>query len=116
MTRLLFDQSPQPHVLVQELLGIQVRWLAEAIHDVAGIVAFPIGYVVFRRISPLPWLINGAVYGIALWFMALGVFATIAGFGFILGWGSVTWASGLGHDVLALAIGWSWERAVEPTK
>ena len=116
VTRLLFAQSPQPHGLVQGLLGLQIRWLAEAIHYVAGIVAFPLGYVVFRRISPLPWLINGAIYGVALWFLALGVFATIAGFGFMLGWGNVTWASGVGHVVLALAIAWSWEKGVEPTK
>ena len=116
VTRLLFAQSPQPHGLVQGLLGLQVRWLAEAIHYVAGIVAFPLGYVVFRRISPLPWVINGAIYGVALWFLALGVFATIAGFGFMLGWGNVTWASGVGHVVLALAIAWSWEKGVAPTK
>ena len=116
LTRLLFGQSPQPHGLVQGLLGIQVRWLVEAIHYVAGIVAFPIGYVVFRRISPLPWLINAAIYGLALWVLALGVFATIAGFGFMLGWGNLTWASGVGHVVLAIAIAWSWERAVQPAK
>ena len=116
VTRLLFAQSPQPHGLVQGLLGIQARWLAEAIHYVAGIVAFPLGYVVFRRLSPLPWLVNGAIYGVALWFLALGVFATIAGFGFMLGWGNVTWASGVGHVVLAIAIAWSWECGVEPTQ
>lgn len=116
VTRLLFAQSPQPHGLVQGLLGIQARWLAEAIHYVAGIVAFPLGYVVLRRISPLPWLLNGAIYGVALWFMALGIFATIAGFGFMLGWGNLTWASGVGHVVLAIAIAWSWERGVEPTR
>lgn len=117
LTRLVLAQSPQPFGLVQALLGIEQRWLAEAIHYAVGMIAFPLGYVVaVRRLSPLPWVLNGALWGIALWIAALGVMAPLAGFGFMLGFGDITWASGIGHVVVGLVIAWSWERGVQPTR
>ncbi len=117
VTRVLLAQSPQPFGLLQALLGIEDRWLAEALHYLIGVVAFPLGYVVaVRPWLPLPALAQGAIWGIVLWFVALGVMAPLAGFGFMLGWGDITWASGLGHIVVGVVIAWSWERAIEATR
>lgn len=117
VTRILFAQSPEPFALVQGLLGVSERWLAEAIHFFIGIVVFPAGYVaVVRRLLPLPWPVAGVLYGLALWVLALGVMAPLAGNPFMLNFGNITWASGLGHAVVGLAIAWSWERAVAPKR
>ncbi|MEM1307388.1 MAG: hypothetical protein AAGG99_07680 [Pseudomonadota bacterium] len=71
--------------------------IAETIHIATGLVGYPIGYWVFTRIISLGTALNGLVWGVILWFVALGVFASLAGFPFLLGYGNLTWLSLMGH-------------------
>lgn len=116
VTPLLFGSRPEPAALVRALLGLpgEYRWLAELIHYLVGVLAYPLGYVaVVRQVLPLPAIVRGAVYGVALWVLALGIMAPIAGNPPFLGWGSITWASLLGHVVLGIAIALVFDRGID---
>ena len=113
VTPLLFGSRPEPFALVMGLLGLpgEYRWFAELLHYVTGVIAYPLGYVlVIRQILPLPAVAKGVVWGLVLWVFALGIMAPIAGNPFMLNWGNITWASGLGHVILGVAIALVFER------
>ena len=75
------------------------------LHYLTGIVFYQValaGLIVLTdRIIGLrlPAVVWGVIWGVATWFIALGVFASIAGFGFMLGFGTITWWSLAGHLV-----------------
>ena len=121
LSRLLFSTRPEPAPLVMALLGLPggpggYRWLAELIHYATGVIAYPLGYVlVVRQILPLPWIVKGALWGAALWVFALGIMAPLAGNPFMLNWGNITWASGLGHVMLGIGIAFTFERGFART-
>ena len=79
-----------------------------ALHYLTGAVFYPValavlviaaGKVLGRHFPAIVW---GILWGFATWFIAMGVFATIAGFGFMLGFGAITWWSLVGHLVYAI--------------
>jgi hypothetical protein len=95
--------------LVQNWTGVVVpRLLAEAVHYLTGILLYPLGYwFTSRWIVSFGTLGDGVLWGVVTWILALGVFASLAGLPFMLGWIPLTWFSLVGHliyGVLAVEI------------
>jgi hypothetical protein len=102
----------EPAALVQSVFGLSSRPLAELIHFLVGLLAYPFGYIFIalplaRAIVPfLPWWMVALGYGVGLWVFALYIMAYLFGgqppfLGFI----PLTWASLVGHLLFALATG-----------
>ena len=84
--------------------GVEVNTV---LHFVTGIVFYQVALLIVilaaGRIGiRVPSLVWGLVWGVATWFIAMGVFASIAGFGFMLGFNAITWWSLAGHIVYAV--------------
>ena len=74
------------------------------LHYLTGIVFYPVAVAAAIALADriglrLPAVVWGVTWGVATWFIALGVFASIAGFGFMLGFGAIAWWSLAGHLV-----------------
>lgn len=91
---------------VQVLTGIQSREMGHFMHlFLVGLIAYPFGWLyVFRplqeRLVPgLPWLVSSALYGFALFLLAIGFVAgpLLAGNPWFLGFTSITWVALIGH-------------------
>ena len=102
----------EPAALVQSVFGLSDRTVAEVIHLLVGLIAYPIGYIFIARpiakaIFPfLPWWIVALGYGVGLWIFALYIMAhLVAGLPPFLGFIPLTWASLIGHLLFALAGG-----------
>lgn len=96
--------------LTEPVAGISARTIAEVIHVLVGLIAYPFGYVfiarpIARAIFPwMPWWMVGLGYGVGLWVFALYIMAHIfAGLPPFLGFITLTWASLIGHMLFALA-------------
>lgn len=86
----------------KSVLGLSLtKHVAEAVHFATGIIGYPLGYWVFTRIVSLGPALDGVIWGVILWFVALGLFASLAGFPFMLGYGNLTWLSLMGHVLYA---------------
>jgi len=95
--------------VISSLFG--AGWMpgAHGLHYVAGIVAYPLGWLlvadpVARKVAPgLPWIAVAVAYGVVLWVFALYVMAhLIAGMPAFLGLGGITWVALVGHVVFAV--------------
>ena len=84
------------------------REVNEILHYATGIVFYQVALfgliALTRRVAGvvLPTIVWGLAWGVATWFIAMGVFASIAGFGFMLGFNAITWWSLAGHVVYAV--------------
>ncbi len=98
----------RPDVLVADLarslLHVDISVvLAVSLHLAAGILIFPLLFVVARAaIGFKTTLIPAAVYGVILWLVAQAVLAPLAGRPVMLGWIANTWASLVGHVLYAV--------------
>lgn len=98
----------EPPTLIKALfanrLGLEVpTWVALALHYFTGIVGYPIGYYILTRNGvSLGRSLDGWVWGAFTTFIALGIFATLAGFPFmLLAWGGqLTIMSTIGHTLM----------------
>ncbi|MBX2805755.1 MAG: hypothetical protein KTR19_07275 [Hyphomicrobiales bacterium] len=78
------------------------------LHYVAGLFAYPFGYMfiwrpIVERILPLPWLLSSILYGVGLWVFALYIMAhLIAGNPAFLGFTGITWVALVGHILFAV--------------
>ncbi|MEF2548475.1 hypothetical protein VQ045_15045 [Aurantimonas sp. E1-2-R+4] len=91
--------------LSQSLLGFDVAMgAAWAVHLVADIVAFPLGYLALRRAIGLSWSAAGTLWGIVLWLLAQAVLAPLAGRPFMLGFVPYTWVSLGAHLAYTLVV------------
>jgi hypothetical protein len=90
--------------LIQNWTGVVVpRLLAEAIHCLTGILLYLLGYwFTSRRLATFGTLGDGLLWGVVTWILALGVFASLAGLPFMLGWIPLTWFSLVGHVIYAV--------------
>jgi hypothetical protein len=80
-----------------------LRLLAEVIHYLTGILLYPLGYwFTSRWVAILGMLGDGLLWGVVTWILALGVFASLAGLPFMLGWIPLTWFSLIGHVIYAV--------------
>ena len=90
---------------------------AQLLHYLAGMIAYPIGWMfIFRPLSlkyapSLPLLVTAVIYGVALWVFALFIMASlIAGNPPFLNFTGITWVALIGHVLFALVtagvVGW----------
>lgn len=99
---------PLANQVIQTLTGAPSVPGAHALHYVAGLIAYPVGWLVAemirRRVAPqVPWLVNAVVYGVVLWIFALFIMAhLIAGNPPFLGFTGITWVALTGHVLFAL--------------
>jgi hypothetical protein len=105
----------EPALLVSALgntlFGMSIGTAAAfAIHLGAGVVIFPLGYLLFRAATRLSWAEAGILWGVVLWFIAQGLLAPLAGRPFMLGFGTYTWASLLTHVIYMLTVALAYER------
>ncbi len=110
ITPLLVGGPLEPAALVQSVFGLSDRTIAEIIHFLVGLIAYPFGYIFIARpiakaIFPfLPWWIVGLGYGVGLWIFALYIMAHLfAGLPPFLGFVPLAWASLVGHLLFAVA-------------
>ncbi|MGR3502861.1 hypothetical protein [Pseudaestuariivita sp.] len=93
---------------IKAVFGSGYRPAAEGLHFFAGLVAYPLGWVIAenirRRVLPaLPWLVAAVAYGIFLWVFALyGMAHLVAGMKPFLGFTGITWVAFWGHILFAV--------------
>ena len=79
------------------------RPAAEALHYVTGIAGYPVAYYVLTRLArSLGPTLDGLLWGLATWVIALGLFASLAGLPFMLGFIPLSWMSLVGHMLYAM--------------
>lgn len=111
----LLGMPLQPAALVvtlgQTLVGLEMPMLAGwAVHLAAGIIVFPLGYLVMARATGWSWTVAGAGWGVILWLFAQAVLAPLAGRPFMLGFVPYTWASLCAHLVYTLGVAFTLVR------
>ena len=111
---------PLANQVIQVVTGSGWNPGAQFLHYFAGMVAYPLGWILVaeplrRRILPaLPWWAGMLAYGVALWIFALYIMAhLIAGNPAFLGFTGITWVALAGHVLFAVvaalayrAMGW----------
>jgi hypothetical protein len=112
----LLGMPLKPALLVASLFGSVAETdlpmpIAWAIHLFAGVVVFPLGYLIFRRITNLrPWALAGALWGVLLWLLAQAILAPLAGRPFMLGLIPYTWAALIAHILYTPTVAFVLER------
>ena len=108
---------------IKTVTGIGSKPLAETLHIVTGLLAYPLGYLlVARRLAAklVPWLHWSAVaaaYGVGLWVFALYVMAhLVAGNAPFLGFTGITWVALWGHVLFGLVAAAVIERMLPRTE
>lgn len=90
--------------LFENLIGVNPgRPAAEALHYVTGVALYPLAYWILTRLArSLGPTLDGLLWGVATWVIALGLFASLAGLPFMLGFIPLSWMSLVGHTLYAL--------------
>ena len=104
---------PLANNVIQTLFGATYRPGAEFLHYFAGMVAYPLGWMLLARpiartFAPrLGWVAPAVAYGVVLWIFALYVMAhLVAGNPAFLGFTGITWVALVGHVIFALVAAW----------
>jgi len=94
---------------VNVLFGVDSNAMGHLMHYVAGLVAYPVGWIfvarpILARLAPsLGWFGASAVYGVGLWIFALYVMAhLVAGNPAFLGFTGIAWVALVGHVLFAV--------------
>ena len=92
--------------LFKNTIGINPgRDIAMVLHFFTGIVGYPVAYLIATKIvRSFGPIVDGLALGVGTWILALGVFAPLAGFPFMLNFGNLTWMSLGGHVVYGLVV------------
>lgn len=100
---------PLANQVIQVLFGAPWEPAAQFLHYLAGMVAYPLGWIWIaeplraRMLPGLPWWVAAVVYGVGLWIFALFIMAyLIAGQPAFLGFTGITWVALVGHVLFAL--------------
>ncbi|QPH53531.1 hypothetical protein [Pontivivens ytuae] len=100
---------PLANAVISTIFGTGYRPGAEFLHYFAGIIAYPLGWLLVARpiaktVAPwLGWVVPAVAYGVVLWIFALYVMAhLIAGNPPFLGFTGITWVALWGHILFAL--------------
>lgn len=100
---------PLANQVIQTLTGAPFEPGAQFLHYMAGMIAYPGGWLFLaeplrRRVLPdFPWLGAAVIYGVALWVFALFIMASlIAGNPPFLGFTGITWVALIGHVLFAV--------------
>ncbi len=108
---------PLAKASLQALFGVASDPAAQMLHYIAGLIAYPLGWMLLARplaarLAPqLPWWVAAAAYGVALWVFALFVMAyLVAGLPAFLGFTGITWVALVGHVLFAIVAAYVVER------
>lgn len=108
---------PLANSVIQTLTGAPYEPGAQLLHYIAGLIAYPLGWMLIARplaarFTPaLPWPVVAVAYGIGLWIFALFVMAyLIAGLPPFLGFTGITWVALVGHVLFALVAAYVVQR------
>ncbi|MGJ8546395.1 MAG: hypothetical protein ACSHWZ_13205 [Sulfitobacter sp.] len=111
----LFGVRLEPANLIvglgKKLAGVQLSYgPAFAIHFLIGIFGFAAAVFLVKRLSGLGYLATGLIAGVALWFTAQGLLAPLMGRSFMMGFGSYTQSSFVGHVGMTVIIAMLWQK------
>jgi hypothetical protein len=105
---------------IKAVFGAGYRPGAEALHFIAGLIAYPLGWTMIAepiraKFTPfVPWQAAAAVYGAALWVFALYFMAhLVAGNAPFLGFTGITWVALVGHILFGVVVAAVW-KAMRP--
>jgi len=94
---------------IKAVTGIGSKPLAEVLHILTGLLAYPLGYLLVARplaarlLPGLHWSAVAAAYGVGLWIFALYVMAhLVAGMPAFLGFTGISWVALWGHILFGL--------------
>ncbi len=100
---------PLANGVIKSVFGAGWNPGAEGLHILAGLIAYPAGWVLIaeplrKKIAPwFPWLASAVIYGVILWVFALYFMAhLIAGNAPFLNWTGITWVALWGHILFAV--------------
>ncbi|MEL6648445.1 MAG: hypothetical protein AAFQ05_12245 [Pseudomonadota bacterium] len=100
---------------ISAVFGSGYRPGAEALHFFAGLVAYPLGWLMIAepiraKITPfVPSMAAAAIYGVGLWIFALYFMAhLVAGNAPFLGFTGITWVALVGHVLFAMVFAGVW--------
>lgn len=100
---------PLANQVIQSVTGSQWKPGAEMLHYMAGLLAYPLGWLLIARpiaqkVAPrLGWFLPAVAYGVVLWAFALWFMASqIAGNPPFLGFSGITWVALTGHVIFAV--------------
>ena len=100
---------------ISALFGSGYRPGAEALHFIAGLIAYPLGWLMIAepiraRVTPfIPPMVASAIYGVGLWIFALYFMAhLVAGNAAFLGFTGITWVALVGHVLFAMVFTGVW--------
>lgn len=97
----------QPAGLILSLFRLPAEYYvhAEVLHVVTGLVFYPmVMWAIRTYVYAGSRLADGLIIGLFTWFLALGVFAPLAGLPFMLGFILLSWMSGIGHVLYGIAL------------
>jgi hypothetical protein len=108
---------PLANSVIQTVFGAPFTPGAHFLHYMAGLIAYPIGWMLLARplatrfVPQMPWWVAAIAYGFGLWIFALFVMAhLIAGHPAFLGFTGITWVALVGHVLFALVAAFVVER------
>lgn len=115
---ILFGVKLEPANLVIGLTkastGMQLPYAAAFIvHFLIGALGFAAIVGLAKRLGNLGYIAAGLVAGVALWFVAQGVLAPLMGRSFMMGFGSYTQSSFIGHVGMTTLIAAVWQFLTE---
>jgi len=92
--------------LIKSLVGVKPPgYVATMLHWFTGLVGYPLGFLVLATALPRIGVVGqGIIVGVGTWFLALGVFAPLAGLPFMLKFATITWVSLWGHLAYGLIL------------
>lgn len=88
-TALVAGYPLEPPELIKSLFANQLGWTvpdvwAKALHYVTGVIFYPAGYWFCLQLVPLSRRLTGWIWGVVTYFIALGLWAPLAGLPFLL--------------------------------
>lgn len=115
---LLFGVKLEPANLVIGLTktaaGLQLPYAAAfVIHFLIGALGFAAIVYLAKRLTNFGYIAAGAIAGVLLWFVAQGLLAPLMGRTFMMGFGTYTQSSFVGHVGMTLLIAMVWKNLSE---
>ncbi|MEP1766607.1 MAG: hypothetical protein ABJJ53_08200 [Sulfitobacter sp.] len=112
---ILFDVSLQPSKLVMALTkiftGLDIPYgVAFVLHFLIGAFGFASVVLLFKHFTKLSHVASGFAAGVLLWFVAQGVLAPVVGRSFMMGFGSYTQSSFVGHVGMCVLMAFLWQQ------
>ena len=90
---------------------------AFAVHVLIGALGFAAVVYLTKRMTQLGYFAASALAGVILWFVAQGILAPLMGRSFMMGFGTYTQSSFVGHVGMTIVIAMVWQKlARRPAK